>query len=151
VDPERTALGYDYCLKDECQQRCIDRVKLAAVGINKAADYYMRADEVLGPRLPTEPAEGDSSPDDERDGPAPQRSSDSQDRRPESTIDRLRRAEVELDRSLSATVQRFQNAEITAREMDRHCDQLVEAFNRQVRAENIRYRSMLRPRSGHRR
>jgi hypothetical protein len=50
VDPRRVELGYDYCLKEECQQRCLKRVELAAVGVNKAADYYMKAEEVLPPR-----------------------------------------------------------------------------------------------------
>ena len=52
VDPRRVELGYDYCLKEECQQRCLERVHLAAIGVNKAADYYMKADEVLPPRPP---------------------------------------------------------------------------------------------------
>ena len=52
VDPRRVELGYDYCLKETCQQQCLTRVPLAAVGINKAADYYTRADEVLPPPRP---------------------------------------------------------------------------------------------------
>jgi len=52
VDPRRVELGYDYCMKEVCQQRCIERVQLAAVGVNKAADYYMKAEEVLPPRPP---------------------------------------------------------------------------------------------------
>jgi hypothetical protein len=147
VDTERVALGYDYCLKDECQQRGIERVELAALGVNKAADYYTRADEVLGPRLPAPAPDPDDHPDGNEHREAPHR----EEPRPETTIDRLRRAEAELDTALKTTVQRFQSSEITAREMDRLCDQLVEAFNSKVRAENIRYRSMLRPRSGGRR
>jgi hypothetical protein len=56
VDPRRVELGYDYCLKEVCQQRYLKRVHLAAVGVNKAADYYMKAEEVLPPR-PSAPAE----------------------------------------------------------------------------------------------
>ena len=52
VDPQRVELGYDYCLKQECQQRCMKRVRLAAIGVNKAADYYARAEEMSVPSLP---------------------------------------------------------------------------------------------------
>jgi hypothetical protein len=152
LDPRRVELGYDYCLKEECQERYVKRVELAALGVNKAADYYVRADEVLPPRpLAPWPATPAADPESDladeqpvpttRPGPAPE-----QTRRPVSALERLRQQEAELDRALARSYERFRDGEITAREMDGECDGLVEAFNRQVRSENIRYRSMLRPR-----
>jgi hypothetical protein len=186
VDPRRAELGYDYCLKEECQQRCLQRVELAAVGVNKAADYYMRADEVLpppgppagpgapvepidgdeleppppaGPQAPVEPIERDESEPPPRPGapvgpvgadqpgplrppkPRPARRAPA---RPKSTLERLQEQEARLDEALDRSYQRFRLGEITAREMDLERDRLVEAFNRQVRSENIRYRSFLR-------
>ena len=74
VDPRRVELGYDYCLKEECQQICLKRVQLAAVGVNKAADYYMKAEEVLPPRAPAPEADQVSEHEvddmDERHDPA---------------------------------------------------------------------------------
>jgi hypothetical protein len=152
VDPRRVQLGYDYCLKDECQQRNLKRVTLAAVGVNKAAEYYTTAEELLPPRPPApapapEPTPvdvdeaGGTDPDTETARPAPRAAA----RRP-TTIERLRHEAARLDRDLRGCYERFQRGEITAREMDRECDALVAGFNRLVSAENIRYRSMLRPR-----
>ncbi len=193
MDPRRVELGYDYCLKEECQQRCLHRVKLAALGVNKAADYYMRADEVLPPPAPpAEPQPGPTPPSVDQpsvhqpsvhqpgvdelsvdgpgvdgpgvDGPGADgpgvdepgrdrlrtpRPIDPRPRRARSTLERLREQEAELDEALDRTYQRFRLGEITAREMDAKRDRLVDAFNRQVRSENIRYRSFLR-RSPHR-
>ena len=64
--------------------------------------------------------------------------------RPQSTLDRLRQQEGELDRALERSYARFRQGDITAREMDVERDRLIEAFNQLVRSENIRYRSMLR-------
>lgn len=163
VDPRRVELGYDYCLKDECQQRCLQRVELAAVGVNKAADYYMRADEALPPPAPAAPPAGpEPSPaPTEVDAPGSNRLAHrpastppkpanppkppSTPKRARSTLDRLREQEAQLDEALDGAYERFRLGEITAREMDRERDRLVEAFNRQVRSANIRYRSLLRP------
>jgi hypothetical protein len=143
-------LGYDYCLKEECQQRCLQRVELAAVGVNKAADYYMRADEVLpppgpvGPPAPGEPGGGGDEPGRAASRPPKPRPTRLAPARPTSTLERLREQEARLDEALDRSYQRFRLGEITAREMDLERDRLVEAFNRQVRSENIRYRSFLR-------
>ena len=51
VDPRRVELGYDYCTRRECQERLMKRVELARVTVNKAADQYVRAEEVV-PRAP---------------------------------------------------------------------------------------------------
>src|SRR5215210_3242662 len=51
VDPRRVELGYDYCTRRECQERLVNRIELARVTVNKAADQYVRADE-LGPKAP---------------------------------------------------------------------------------------------------
>jgi hypothetical protein len=137
-------LGYDYCPKEECQQQCLQWVRLAAVGVNKAADYYQRADEVLPPAPPrVVPPDPDDGVGEEtrvsRPAPRP-------DGRLVSTLERLRAQERELDDALARTYERFRDGEITASEMDREHDHLVGAFNRQVRSENIRYRSLLRRR-----
>ncbi len=148
VDPRRVELGYDYCLKDECQQRCVQRVELAAVGVNKAADYYMRADEVLPPPPPGAPSAGADEPEpvlEPAPGPNRRLTVDTQPR-PKSTIERLHDLETALDGALDSAYERFRDGEITAREMQTQQDRLIEAFNRQVRTENIRYRSRLRPR-----
>ncbi|HXW79618.1 MAG TPA: hypothetical protein VEJ84_08965 [Acidimicrobiales bacterium] len=160
VDPRRVELGYDYCLKEECQQRCLKRVQLAAVGVNKAADYYMKAEEVLPPRPPAlvpEPT-GLASSGPEPTGPddlpevAPPPVRPTAGTRPtpgtrkavKTTMERLREQERKLDEALGRSYERFRSGEITAKEMHRERDQLVGAFNRQVRSENIRYRSLLR-------
>jgi hypothetical protein len=153
VDPRRVELGYDYCLKEECQQRCLKRVQLAAVGVNKAADYYMKAEEVLpprpaapggtpGPPPPMEPDDGGGEPPEvssPRARPAVNKGT-----RPKTTLERLQRMERALDDLLDRSYERFRRGEITATEMHRERDRLVDAFNQQVMRENIRYRSMLR-------
>jgi hypothetical protein len=144
VDPRRVELGYDYCVKEECQQRCLKGVHLAAVGVNKAADYYMRAEEVVPPRAPTATSSGgDDFPEAKPRPPSPVLAANKGSR---TTIERLRERERQLDEALGRSYERFRSGEITAKEMHRERDQLVGAFNRQVRGENIRYRSMLRQR-----
>jgi hypothetical protein len=144
VGQERVDHGYDYCLKEECQQRCMKRVRLATVGVNKAADYYMAADEVVPPPLPRTfaPIDGDDGPAVWSGRPRPRR-----DARAKTTLERLRQAEAELDASLRRSYERFCSGELTAREMEREQDQLIRAFNQRVMSENIRYRSLLRNRS----
>ncbi len=150
VDPRRVELGYDYCLKEECQQQCLRRVELAAVGVNKAADYYMKAEEVVPPRPPAALSGGvdsaiDASPDDLVDATARQRAQRKvATRRPKTTLDRLRQQERDLDEALARSFERFRRGETTAAEMHRERDELVGAFNTKVMAENIRYRSLLR-------
>jgi hypothetical protein len=152
LDPDRAELGYDYCLDPECQERCLERVRLASIGVNKAADYYTTADELLPPRLPApgpHAMEGDEADEAgaSETGPARSRapgSSGMPEKGPRSTIEKLRRAEADLDRRLDVCFERFYRGEITAVEMDRERSRLTAAFNRLVRGENIRYRSMLR-------
>jgi hypothetical protein len=145
VDPRRVELGYDYCRKEECQKQCLQRVRLAAVGVNKAADYYQRADEVLPPAPPrVVPLDPDDGAGEERRVSRPARRTDG---RLLSTLERLRAQERELDDALARSYERFRHGEITASEMDHERDRLIEAFNRQVRGENIRYRSLLRRRA----
>ena len=171
VDPRRVELGYDYCLKEECQQRCLKRVQLAAVGVNKAADYYMKAEEVLPPRPPApeadqvaEPEAGDLDEKLEPAEPGPPgqpgqpgepaqpgqvrpsvpRPAAKTPKRLKTTLERLRDLEAALDAALDLSYERFRRGEITATELHRDRDRLVEAFNGVVMRENIRYRSMLR-------
>jgi hypothetical protein len=140
VDPRRVELGYDYCTTDECQRRCVEQPKLIAVGVNKAADQYVRAEAVLpqgemaGNRLDDAPIALAS-----REGRPPRR-------RRVGTREKLRMAEAELDHQLEESYQRFRRSEITAAEMANERDDLIRAYNRRVMAENIRYRSMLRQR-----
>jgi hypothetical protein len=156
VDPRRVELGYDYCLKEECQQRCLKRVHLAAVGVNKAADYYMKAEEVLPPRPAAttgtagaagagagveSPADVEYASEAPPARPKPVVKGRS---RPKTTLERLREQEQALDAALDRSYERFRRGEVTATEMHRERDRLVEAFDRQVMRENIRYRSMLR-------
>lgn len=146
VDPQRVELGYDYCLKEECQRRCMKRVLLASVAVNKAADYYTKAEETVPPRPPVRATPTSIDAD---DGPSVRRRRPRRSRepRPTTALDRLRRAEAELDSALARSSERFDRGEVTAREMDRERDQLIQAFNQRVMSENIRYRSMLRSRS----
>ena len=148
VDPRRVELGYDYCLKEECQKRCLEPVTLASIGVNKAADYYTTPDELLPPPPPAPPR---AAPDDEAGEGAPEtkprdKGNSSADPKPSSTIARLHSLEARLDRDLAESYERFQRGEITAAQMDHECDELVSAFNQRIMSENIRFRSMLRPR-----
>jgi hypothetical protein len=141
IDPRRVDLGYDYCTADECQRRCVEPVTLARVAVNKAADQFVRAADVVpqgeaaGNRLDDSPMVGSSA--------APRPPSH---HRRVGTLEKLRRVEAELDRRLDESYQRFSRSEITAAEMAKERDELIRTFNRRVMAENIRYRSMLRRR-----
>jgi hypothetical protein len=155
LDPRRVELGYDYCLEEECQKLHVKRVKLAALGVNKAADYYVRADEVLPPPAPAPLPAGHADGDEDvtgTPGPAgespsagspPTPSADAEPR-PKSTLARLRERDGQLDRDLARSYDRFVRGDITAREMDAEQRRLVADFNRMVMNENIRYRSFLR-------
>jgi len=145
VDQRRVELGYDYCLKDECQKRCIEPVRLASIGVNKAADYIMREEELLPARAPNPARQRAVDDDDDTTLPAAGRSPIPPTRRRRATtLERLRRLEAELDVAVDRSYQRFAAGELTARELDKERDGLIRAFNQQVMAENIRYRSMLR-------
>ncbi len=143
VDPSRVELGYDYCTRPECQERCVQRVELAAVAVNKASDQYVRADEVVpdGPSAPwgidPEPADG-KAPGRHPHHEAPRA------RRRWSTTKKLERAAARLDVELARLYERFCHAELTAAEMRSRQNELIRAFNALVRSENIRYRSFLR-------
>ena len=146
IDPQREQLEYDYCTKDECQARCLKRIEMATVGVNKAAAQFVLADDV---RQPTSRSRYSSGDQEEADGAVSMAS-----KRPRPTLraakpaesaqHRLRRAEARLDTALSDSYERFCRGEITAREMDVERNKLIRAFNSLVRAENIRYRSRLR-------
>ena len=158
LDPRRVELGYDYCLNEECQQLYVQRVKLAALGVNKAADYYVRADEVLPPPAPAplpaghdedENASGESGPGGQSPSARSPSTPSADGERPlQSTLARLRERESQLDRDLARSYDRFVGGDITAREMDAEQRRLVADFNRVVMNENIRYRSFLRRRPG---
>ena len=144
VDPRRVELGYDYCTRQECQELLMKRVELARVTVNKAADQYVRADEVVpsgpGPRWGIDEEEEDGAVRPDRRVQEPQRA-----RRP-STEKKLQRASQKLDAALMQVYERFCRSEITHAEMRTEQNALIRAFNDRVRSENIRYRSFLRKR-----
>jgi hypothetical protein len=143
VDPRRAELGYDYCTRRDCQERCVDRVELAAVAVNKASDQYVRADEVV-PEGPSARWGIDPEPTDDEE-PARTRGREApRARRGSSTTKKLERAAARLDAELARLYERFCNAELTLAEMRSRQNERIRAFNELVRGENIRYRSFLR-------
>jgi hypothetical protein len=144
VDPRRVELGYEYCTRPECQERCLARVELAAVAVNKASDQYVRADEVVPDGRPArwgidpEPVDDEGSGRRRRPHEAPPA------RRRSSTTKKLERAAARLDAELARLYERFCRAELTAAEMRSRQNERIRAFNALVRRENIRYRSFLR-------
>lgn len=149
VDPQRVELGYDYCLKEECQRRCLKPVRLASIGVNKAADYYTAADELVPPPLTRSTGTHDEPDDGAAAAPepiAPDHRPQPALARPKTTLERLRNEEAVLDAALEDRYERFRRGEITAVELDQQRDELIRRFNEVVRAENIRYRGMLRKR-----
>ena len=145
VDPRRVELGYDYCTRRECQERLMKRVELARVTVNKAADQYVRAEEVVpsGPR----PRWGIDEEEEEDGAVRPERRVQEPPpvRRP-STEKKLQHASQKLDAALMQVYERFCCSEITHAEMRTEQNALIRAFNDRVRSENIRYRSYLRKR-----
>src|SRR5439155_17027303 len=110
VDPRRVELGYDYCTRPECQERLVKRVELARVTVNKTADQYVRAEEVVpsGPR----PKWGIDEEDDE--APTPERRvQEPPPARRLSTEKKLQRASQKLDVALMQVYERFCRSEIT--------------------------------------
>jgi hypothetical protein len=144
VDPRRVELGYDYCTREECQERLMKRVELARVTLNKAADQYVRAEEVV-PRGPR-PRWGI---DEEEEDGAVRRDHRLQEPprvRRLSTEKKLQRASQKLDAALMQVYERFCRSEMTHAEMRTEQNTLIKVFNERVRSENIRYRSFLRKR-----
>jgi hypothetical protein len=142
VDPRRAELGYDYCTRRECQERCVDRVELAAVAVNKASDQYVRADEVV-PEAPSARWGVDPEPAADEEPARPRREAP-RGRRRSSTTKKLERAAARLDAELARLYERFCKAELTLAEMRSRQNERIRAFNELVRGENIRYRSFLR-------
>ena len=143
VDPRRVELGYDYCTRPVCQERCLERVELAAVAVNTASDQYGRADEVVpegrSARWGIDPEPDHAAgPRRRRAGEAPRA------RRRWSTTRMLERAAAKLDSELARLYELFCSAELTAAEMRTQQNERIRAFNALVRRENIRYRRFLR-------
>jgi hypothetical protein len=143
VDPRRVELGYDYCTRPECQELLVRGVELARVTVNKAADQYVRADEVVpaGPRPrwgidEEEEGAGQSRPRAPKPAPVRRR----------TTEQKLQRASEKLDAALMEVYDRFCRSEITHAEMRSEQNALIRGYNDLVRSENIRYRSFLRKR-----
>ena len=121
------------------------RVELARVTVNKAADQYVRAEEVVpsGPR----PRWGIDE-EEEEDGAvrSGRRVEEPPPVRRLSTEKKLQRASEKLDAALMQVYERFCRSEITHGEMRAEQTALIRAFNDRVRSENIRYRSFVRKR-----
>ena len=115
VDPRRVELGYDYCTRPECQERLVKRVEHARVTVNKAADQYVRAEEVVpsGPRPRwgiDEEDDGTERSDRRAQEPVPTR-------RP-STEKKLQRA----SRTLDAALMHVSTGSVAARSRTRRCE-----------------------------
>jgi hypothetical protein len=131
VPQERVELGYDYCTRGECVAVCLRGPDIVAVGVNKAADQYVRREGLNLPAVP--PSTVVSS---EQDYPpfAPR----PPERRPQletlSDAGRIARLEAELDEQLARLGP------------DHHAERLrlINAFNARLRGFNIRYRTMAR-------
>jgi Arc/MetJ-type ribon-helix-helix transcriptional regulator len=119
------------------------KVMLASVAVNKAADYYSKADEVVRAAAPLDLGAIEAADE----GTARQRmaKANANPRPRKTTLEQLRDLEAALDGALDRIYQRFCRGEITAKEMDSGRQRLIQAFNRRVSSENIRYRSLLRP------
>lgn len=142
VDPRRVDLGYDYCTTEECQRVCVDRVRMARVTVNKAADQFERVERVA---VPIPSASGYSADERAETAPAAARAAKAPAKhRIPSALERLQAAAADLDGQLRRSDERFCAGEITAREMKREQNAAIGAFNSLVRAENIRYRGLLR-------
>jgi len=142
VDRRRVELGYDYCTRDECQQRCLQRVRFARIGVNKAADQIVRVEEVL-PTWESSPTVA-SAEDDDVPRRVARRPRPDVKRRFTSAAEELRQAGRALDSELRRRYERFCRGEITASEMRLEQNELIRRFNQRVVSENIRYRGMLR-------
>jgi hypothetical protein len=180
LDPRRVELGYDYCTRLVCQKRHMRRVRLARVGVNKAADQFVRADSVLppdpGPRDreairdrdlgdDADPANGGNGADrgddadrgncgiggdgidesDRRASPTPRRPSPTGPP-PPTAAERMRAAGAALDARLERIYQRFCASEISATEMDRERNALIDDYNARLLTKGVRYRHLLRRR-----
>ena len=120
VDPRRVELGYDYCTADECQRQCVEPPRLVRVAVNKAADQFVRAEDVL-----PQGEIGRNRPDDTPYVPASSAGRTPRPRRrAPSTLEKLKAAEAELDRRLDECYRRFDRSEITAEEMAGEHDRL---------------------------
>jgi hypothetical protein len=52
VAAERVKLGYDYCTRRECVAVCLRGPEVVAVGVNKAAEQYVRREDLNLPTVP---------------------------------------------------------------------------------------------------
>ena len=131
VPEDRVELGYDYCTGRDCVTVCLGGPEIVAVGVNKAADQYVRREDL---KLATVPRSTVVTGDQDYPPFAPGRP----ERRPPldalSDAGRIARLEGELDRQL-AQLDPDDRAERL---------RLVNAFNAKLRAFNIRYRTLAR-------
>jgi len=132
-------------MKTRCQWKRLKSLRLARVEVNKAADQFVQADEVL----PAGPAARYATmvEDESSQGDRPARPLVSREPTPRpTTISRLRAAKRRLDAKLESSYERFCAGETTASEKNRERNALIDEFNALVRTENIRHRSLLRRR-----
>ena len=131
VPRERVEAGYDYCTRRECVAVCLRRPDIVAVGVNKAADQYVRRAHLDLPTVcpSTVVPGGQDYPPFAPRRPEPRPPLDAL-----SDAGRIARLEGELDRQL-AQLDPDDRAERL---------RLVNAFNAKLRAFNIRYRTLAR-------
>jgi hypothetical protein len=124
VEPERAALGYDYCTREECVEACLEHLDVIAVAVNKASDQYVLKRDLgwSDPQVRGQPGEDGgwlsglaARP---RTRPAP----------PRTTAARIAELEAALDAALAHEDDPARRAK------------LVNDFNARLRHLNIRYR-----------
>jgi len=131
VPQERVELGYDYCTRRDCVAVCLRGHEVVAVGVNKAADQYVRRADLDLPAVPPSTV----VPGDQNYPPfAPRRPR----RRPPlevlSDAGRIATLEAELDEQLARL-----GPDDRAERL-----RLINAFNAKLRGFNIRYRTLAR-------
>jgi hypothetical protein len=124
VEPERVALGYDYCNRDECVEACFEPLDVVAVAVNKASDQYVLKRD-LGWTDP-QPRRGVRDDGGWLRGLAPR--TPPKTAVPRSSADRIAELEAQLEADLAREDEPVRRAK------------LVNDFNARLRRLNIRYR-----------
>ncbi len=131
VPQERVELGYDYCTKPDCVDVCLRGSHIIAVNVNKAADQYVRREDLDLPPVPRS-AMVSSEQDYPRFEP----------RRPEPPAP----LEALSDAGRIAKLERQLDEQLAQLGPDDHAERvrLINVFNAKLRGFNIRYRTLAR-------